>query len=162
MRNDRGFSTSIRLVRSAQTQISPRYTVSADGQEVTDNQTSLIWRRCAEGTVFSGGICAGTPIQLGQVESLQRAASQANATGVAWRLPNPNDLFSIVDQTRHGPAIDPAAFPNTPQDGFWSASPSVVSGGSASDGWSVDFFAGGVGYGYRTYGAYLRLVRAGL
>ena len=38
----------------------PRYSYSADGSEVTDSKTGLVWRRCAEGMSWSSGACTGT------------------------------------------------------------------------------------------------------
>jgi hypothetical protein len=34
------------------------YVISVDGDEVTDQQTGLIWRRCAEGMHWNGATCA--------------------------------------------------------------------------------------------------------
>jgi hypothetical protein len=39
-----------------------------------------------------------------------------------WRLPTPVELLSIVDMTMFGPAIDQTLFPDTPGQGFWTAS----------------------------------------
>src|SRR5262249_38785794 len=39
-----------------------------------------------------------------------------------WRLPTRLELVSIVDVAEYDPAIDRAAFPNTPSTGFWSGS----------------------------------------
>jgi hypothetical protein len=56
-----------------------------------------------------------------------------------WRLPTRIELVSIVDFTRATPAIDGAAFPATPSDYFWSASPVA---GAASAAWYVYFLDG--------------------
>ena len=134
------------------------FTVSADGQEVTDTKTGLIWRRCAEGMTASGGICTGTPSTFTHDAALARASTQATATSVAWRLPNVKELSSIADKTRSNPAIDTTAFPATPANLFWSSSPYV---GNASYAWVVVFSVGYVSYGYRDSTYYVRLVRAG-
>ncbi|XYH94713.1 DUF1566 domain-containing protein [Sorangium sp. So ce1128] len=44
-----------------------------------------------------------------------------------WRLPSANELLSIVDDRRSGPAIDLEAVPETPSDVFWSSMPSIAS-----------------------------------
>jgi Protein of unknown function (DUF1566) len=134
------------------------FTVSADGQEVTDTKTGLIWRRCAEGMTASGGTCTGTASTFTHEAALTRASAQATATGVAWRLPNVKELSSIADKSRINPAIDTVAFPATPADWFWSSSPYV---GDAYGAWVVGFNYGYVGYGYRGNPYYVRLVRAG-
>lgn len=153
---DNGFP--VRLVRAGQP-ASPRYTVSSDGQEVTDNQTNLIWRRCAEGMNWDGATCAGVASAFTHEEALQLAATQAVSTGVAWRLPNIKELSSITDRNLTYPAIDTVAFPSTPANWFWSSSPSV---GYSYFAWYVGFDVGGVYGSYRVNGSsHVRLVRAG-
>ena len=135
------------------------YTISADGSEVTDQKTGLIWRRCAEGMTYSGGTCTGTARIYTREAALQQAAAQATSTGVAWRLPNIKELTSIANRTLNNPAIDSTAFPATPSDYFWSSS---FNEDDHSYGWSIYFgngspldgVIGGSGY-------YVRLVRAG-
>jgi ankyrin repeat protein len=92
--------------------------ISADGKEVTDPKTGLIWRRCAEGKVLSGGACTGRASTLTYKAALGLAAEWASDTGVGWRLPKVRELVSIMD-----PTIDPSAFPTTPSiNWFWSGS----------------------------------------
>jgi Protein of unknown function (DUF1566) len=134
------------------------FTVSANGQEVTDTKTGLIWRRCAEGMIASAGTCTGTASTFPHEAALTRASTQAAATGVAWRLPSVKELSSIADKTRSNPAIDTTAFPATPASYFWSSSPYV---GNALNAWVVDFYGGGVYGYYRSFTYYVRLVRAG-
>ncbi|TAL51535.1 MAG: DUF1566 domain-containing protein [Methylovulum sp.] len=134
-----------------------RYTVSANGQEVKDNKTQLVWRRCPEGMSWSVNTCAGSASYLTHQAALQQATSEAAGTGVAWRLPNVKELASIVDRSRSYPAIDTLTFPATPSSAFWSSSPDV---GYADGAWSVDFSDGGVDYGGRGSSFAVRLVRA--
>jgi hypothetical protein len=135
------------------------FVISTDGNEVTDPHTGLIWRRCAEGMNWDGSTCAGAASTFTHEAALQRAAAQATASSIAWRLPNVKELSSIADKSRSSPAIDPIAFPATPSSWFWSASPGVGSSGNA---WGVYFGNSFVYDGssrYNTY--YVRLVRAG-
>jgi hypothetical protein len=134
------------------------YTISADGSEVTDQKTGLIWRRCAEGMAYSGGTCTGTAGTYTHEAALGQAATQATSTGVAWRLPNVKELTSISDNTLINPAIDSTAFPATPPNWFWSSSPYV---GYSTYAWSVSFLNGGVYDLNRHLSYYVRLVRAG-
>ena len=134
------------------------FTVSADGTEVTDGRTGLVWRRCAEGMAATGGTCTGTASTFTHELALARARDQATSTGVAWRLPNVKELASIADRSKSNPAIDTVAFPATPVSAFWSSSPYV---GYAYGAWVVDF-GYGVVYDYlRGYPLPVRLVRAG-
>ena len=132
------------------------FTVSANGQEVTDTKTGLIWRRCAEGMVFNSGTCAGTATLFVHEQALQRARSQSDG---GWRLPNVKELASLVDRSVRDPSIDLTAFPATQSNNFWSSSPYVGNSGYA---WYVNFFVGDVRVLDRSYYQYpVRLVRAG-
>ena len=136
------------------------YVISADGSEVTDQKTGLIWRRCAEGMIWDGATCAGTAGTFTHEAGLARAASQAGSTGIAWRLPNVRELASIADKSRSNPAIDPTAFPATPSFWFWSSSPYV---GLSFSAWFVDFSDGVVNVSGLRFNVslHVRLVRAG-
>lgn len=136
----------------------PRYTPSADGQEVTDSKTGLVWRRCAEGMVWKGSTCANDPVFPNHFGAETRVKA-AVATGQAWRLPTMKELSSIVAVREAGPgsaAIDPVAFPATPLARFWSSS-------SVGRGYFmyVAFSEGSVGEGERSSPGAVRLVRAG-
>ncbi|MFI3196356.1 MAG: DUF1566 domain-containing protein [Methylococcaceae bacterium] len=138
------------------TQAADRYTVSANGEEVKDNETQLIWRRCPAGMGGSG--CTGSASTFTHQAALQHAAGQAASTGVAWRLPNVKELASLADLGRRNPAIDTAFFPNTPSNVFWSSSPNV---GYTYNAWYVNFYYGYVNdYGVRNSAFPVRLVRA--
>lgn len=135
-----------------------RYLVSADGQEVNDTTTRLIWRRCAEGLLWNGSSCAGANSYFNHEAALQQASNQASVSSKVWRLLNIKELSSITDTYRNpDPAIDTAVFPATPSDRFWSSTPNI---GNASYAWYADFYDGYVNYGLR-YGNYaVRLVRS--
>jgi Protein of unknown function (DUF1566) len=133
------------------------FTVSADGQEVTDAKTGLIWRRCSEGMLAVGNICSGTPSTFTHEAALSRASSETAATGVTWRLPNVKELSSIADKSR-SPAIDALAFPGTPGFWYWSSTPVAYS----LFAWQVNFNDGFVFRNDRgSTNNYVRLVRAG-
>ena len=136
-----------------------RFVVSADGQEVTDTKTGLIWRRCAEGMTFRSNTCAGSYQRYSHEAALKRATREATRTGLDWRLPNVKELSSLVDRSRSGPAIDAKAFPATPSEWFWSSSPYV---GYADSAWYVSFSNGDVYANYRILdNDAVRLVRGG-
>ena len=129
-----------------------RYSYSSDGSEVTDAQTGLVWRRCAEGMAWSGSTCTGSAATYSHEGALARAQSQSG-----WRLPSVKELASIAERGRSNPAIDSAAFPATPSTRFWSSTPFV---GYPADAWVVNFRDGHVIKYGRDYGYYaVRLVR---
>lgn len=120
-----------------------RFSYSADGSEVIDNETSLIWRRCSEGQSWSGGTCAGTATGFGFEQGAAHVQTQAG-----WRLPNVKELNSILDRSKTAPAIDSEVFPATGLNWYWS-----------STGWIVNFYNGLVYHGTRSPLKYMRLVR---
>ena len=111
-------------------------TINNDGT-VTDPTTGLTWMRCSMGQTWDGSTCTGTPSTY--------TFDQANALTTAfagksdWRMPNIRELQTIVNRSVYNPAIDSAAFPNTPDSDFWSGSPYASSSGSA---WGVNFTYG--------------------
>lgn len=139
-------------VAPAPAQAQSRYAYSADGTEVTDAQTGLIWRRCTVGQTWANATCTGGLTVFRHEEALTHAMTQ---TG--WRLPNIKELASLVDTTTVRPAIHTLAFPGTPTAAYWSSTPDVQAPANA---WSVDFALGQVNpLGRSTFGVLVRLVR---
>ena len=138
------------LLAAPTTHAQARYIYSTAGDEVTDTQTGLTWRRCSEGQTWSGTTCTGTAAAYYHEGALAQAKTQ---TG--WRLPNVKELASIADKARTAPAIDTTAFPATPSHWYWSSTPYA---GGASNAWLVSFYDGYASYDYRGSG-YLILVR---
>lgn len=132
------------------------FTISADGSEVTDQKTGLIWRRCAEGKNWDGATCAGVVGTFTYEAALRQTAAKTDSTSRTWRLPDVNELASITDRSRINPAIDQSAFPATPPNWFWSASPYL---GNSGFSWVVNFFNGSVYVSSRSHSGYVRLVR---
>lgn len=124
---------------------------------VTSKTTGLMWMRCSMGQTWQGESCTGVASDF----TWQQALTQ-NGTEYAgyndWRVPNKNELASIVEQRCNNPSINGAIFPNTPDSRFRSSSPIV---GSSDHAWDVDF--GGYGYVtsyYKNDYGHVRLVRA--
>jgi hypothetical protein len=135
------------------------YTVSADGQEVTDVGTGLVWRRCVEGMTFTSGSCSGVPAVFKHEAGLVRATAQAASTGAAWRVPNIKELATLVELTSLNPAINAMAFPQSPADSYaWASTPYVSDSASA---WAINFADGAIVYAPRGNSFSVRLVRAG-
>jgi hypothetical protein len=151
----------VRLVRQPGSTLAPRYTVSPDGTEVSDSLQNLVWRRCPEGRILENGQCTGGSTLLYSHEAaLLRAASEANSTGLPWRLPNAKELAAIAELSTSKPATDSFAFPNTPQLKHWTSTPEVFSGGTSAAR-VVDFFQGYMQSLTRQSAIPIRLVRDG-
>ena len=129
---------------------------------VTDRQTGLMWQQCTDGQ--SGAACAtgGVTSHANFAAALQRASAvNADSAGTGrgfndWRVPNRNELASLVNRRCGGPTIQRGRFGNTPSISAWTGSPA-----GASRAWVVDFTDGSIGPGGVTGGRVLRLVRAG-
>lgn len=133
-----------------------RFSVSADQQQVTDQSTGLVWRRCEEGLRFEAGACLGTALSFMHESALIRARTVATESGQGWRVPNVKELGSLIDRARRSPAVDTAFFPSTSSDYYWSSTPNVVIQSSA---WWVNFASGEISNSSRLDSFRLRLVR---
>ncbi|MBI5444187.1 MAG: DUF1566 domain-containing protein [Deltaproteobacteria bacterium] len=123
---------------------------------VLDLTTGLQWMRCSLGQTWSGNACSGSAATHPWAEAL-RAADDFKFAGYAdWRLPNKNELDSIVEERCGAPAINAVVFPGTPPYQFWTSSPYS---GSAQAAWSVDFGFGSVNASLKTGSLHVRLVR---
>lgn len=137
------------------------------GSEVRDKVTGLIWQRCLLGKSWNGTACTGTTTPLTWTQALDSArlaTPTAASPASAWRLPNRNELQSLVETACYYPAINATWFPDVPAYGgfdswMWSASTLAFNAGGA---WGVDF---GVGWDYdidKSLGIIsARLVRSG-
>src|SRR3569623_1054751 len=114
---------------------SASYTANGDGT-VTDNVTGFLW----EGTLDPG--------QYTQPD----AAAYCAGKGGLWRLPSKLELISLVDldfapsPSMQPPAIDPAYFPDTPPDFFWSSTLYADETLGEPFAWYVFFQTGFVNY----------------
>ena len=155
--------------------IDGRYEILANGTEVKDRQTGLIWQRCAVGQQWSGSTCAGDAGKF-QFENAQRLA------GAGWRVPNIRELASLIvcssgkmkdaddvgdggppvknncDSNFTRPTIQTQAFPNLPGTWFWSASNHKTDPNFAQ---IVNFYDGYPSSDHRGQGNFVRLVRSG-
>ncbi len=75
-----------------------------------------------------------------------------------WRLPNKNELLSIVDRSKYNPAIN-SAFKNVTTISLYWSSTSYTDG--TSNAWYVDFDYGYTNGSYKDNSPHVRCVRAG-
>ena len=139
-------SDSVRCVRGGQLEPS---NLNRNGEIVTDGTTTLQWQDDA--------IVASTK------RSWDAAIDYCENTLTLgghddWRLPNKNELLSIVDRSQDNPAIDDTVFVNTGSPFYWSSTSNTD---STYNAWYVDFRLGGSGYYSNDYFDYVRCVRGG-
>lgn len=108
-----------------------------------------------EGELADGGVChaSGRCDTDGYLVDVSKVGMCGHYD---WRLPTPLELVSIVDRGRHGPAIDPVYFPNTPGAIYWTAS--VVSG-LRGIAWGRNFENGAGAFELMEQPRHVRLVR---
>ncbi len=133
-----------------------------------DTSTGLMWKRCSEGGQAWDAVnevCVGVATPYTWKEALKRAQDVNNGVNGAdnlqksgWRLPNRNELASLVEHQCSSPAINAALFPSTVATSYWSSSPNAA---NAQQAWSVDFSDGRVSGVAKTGSAYVRMVRGG-
>ncbi|GAB0151070.1 DUF1566 domain-containing protein [Marinobacterium sp. BA1] len=116
--------------------------VQHDNDTVTDTQTGLIWMKKT----------------LVKDVTHQDAEQAVADLGDGWRLPTIQELFSLADHSKHSPAIDADAFPDTESDWYWT---STSCAWNDSARWVVYFYYGYVNNYPRHYYACVRAVRAG-
>jgi hypothetical protein len=118
---------------------------------VVDVQTGLIWKQCQQGA--SGAACAlGSATALTWAAALAAADAETHAGISGWRLPNRNELRSLVERGCWSPAI------NTGNVDSWTSTSNV---GNPTLAWSVGFGDGGVAFGAKSGTQNVRLVRGG-
>ncbi|KJR21266.1 hypothetical protein BOO91_13995 [Vibrio navarrensis] len=139
------------------TAITPNTDFSDNGDgTVTHHTTGLIWQRCSLGQSWDGTDCTGNATRFTWAEALATGAQHTLAGFSDWRLPNKNELASIVEYRCFGPAINNQQFPNT-SGWYWSSSPDADNSGYA---WFVNFVSGDVFSRGKATSNVVRLVRA--
>lgn len=134
---------NVRCVRGSELPESTFSTSTINGDIiVTDTQTGLIW----QGNYESGKTWE---------EAFDYCNSLTYANYSGWRLPNKNELFTLVNYEKYEPA---SVFPDMPNYAFWSSS-TRVSSTDTGYAWVVNFNHGGVGISNKTNSYYVRCVR---
>jgi hypothetical protein len=132
-----------------------RFTDNGDGT-VTDNLTGLIWLKDANCIDTVGGIAKPSGF-LYWAEALTWSNNLASglcdlidgSIAGSWRLPNINELQSLVDYSKSGPAL-PAVnlFSNVQSQHYWS---STTYAPDTAGALSVYMSSGGVSSGDKTF-----------
>ncbi len=112
----------------------PRFEVSGD--TVTDRLTNLRWLRSADLT--------GKKVTWS--DALEAVAELNSKGDISWRLPNINELESLVDCSTHSPAL-PEGHPFIDvREGYWSSTTSMFEPDWA---WALYLIKGAVGVGQK-------------
>jgi len=115
-----------------------------DTQIVTDNETGLQWQdNESVRKTWQGAIDYCENLTLGSYED--------------WRLPNINELTSLLDDSKYDPSID-TVFLHTDSNYYWS---STTRANGSSHAWFVFFYNGYQNHYNKVNNYYVRCVRAG-
>jgi len=115
---------------------------------ITDTSTGLMWQKATAPGTYTWEQA------LTYCENLTLPAGGYSD----WRLPNKNELQSIVDYSRYNPAIDPTFFPGTVASDYWSSTTYV---NVTSSAFSVHVGTAGVHGRSKSASIYVRAVRGG-
>lgn len=129
-----------------------------DNGTVTHDTTGLMWMRCSLGQEWNGSSCNGSASSYTWQNALQEADGYNYAGYSDWRLPDKNELESIVEERCYNPSINSTLFPNTLSSWFWSSSPGA---GYRSFAWGVHFDYSLVAFYSKHNYNQVRLVRVG-
>jgi hypothetical protein len=129
----------------------PALVDNGDGT-VTDTRTGLIW----EVKTDDGGFRDKDNTYTWE-EALAYCEGLTLAEHDDWRLPNRNELQSIMDYNRYGPSVDPS-FPLVRPSANWSSDTNAANPDSA---WTVNFYNGAVSSLGKENASYLHAVRGG-
>ena len=80
----------------------------------------------------------------GETVTYETAEEAVQAIGDGWRLPTRKELESLVDTSRHEPAIDTDKFPDTRSKRYWASTPCAWNDSAV---WVV-YFSSGLVYNY--------------
>ena len=130
----------------------PRFTVDGTGNCITDNLTGLMWVRNPDAIIRTWQ------------QALEFANSLALCGSTDWRLPNVNELDSLVNLGAANQAafLNGQGFGGVQADSYWSSSIWAGFGSSSVPlAWAVTMASGGMGPIDRSLSRYVLPVRAG-
>lgn len=105
-----------------------------NGDTVTDTVNGLEWQKATMDITENG-----TADAMNWKDALAAAENLTLAGKSDWRLPNINELRSLVDYSQYSPAIDPIFADTTKSSNYWSSTSDVYYTGRAGD---VNFSTG--------------------
>lgn len=126
-----------------------RFKSNGDGT-VTDGRTGLMWVKDGKSVGCNNGE------RLDWKSAIKFCKELAFAGHKDWRLPNANELQTIIDYGKYSPAIN-TDFTNTVNSGYWTDTPCLTVPGTYA--WYVYFGNGSVETSYQFNTNYVRPVR---
>lgn len=116
----------------------PRPRFADEGESVVDALTGLRWLRGAD--------LAGGPVAWMEALGAVRALNDTSLGAYGWRLPNINELESLVDCEAHTPALSRGHPFRDVRDAYWSSTTSLY---ELDWAWALYLDKGAVGVGQK-------------
>ncbi len=115
---------------------------------VSDTDTGLMWQQAEAGNMdwqSALAYCENLVLPVGGYDD--------------WRLPDRNEIHSLIDGNRRNPSLDRAFFPGVISSAYWSS----TSNADIKDGaWTAEFYDGSIGFGHnKMVNYFVRAVRSG-
>ena len=126
-----------------------RFADNFDGT-ITDTVNQLVWQKCTLGETWDGSTCTGSAL----IYTWQDALFQCDLTPGGWRLPNINELDTILDVTKPQ-LIDTTLFQAVPSGQYWSSTTTAYNSQYA---WKVLFANGSMNSSIKSDNLYARCV----
>ena len=104
-----------------------------------DPLTGLTWYRCGAGQTWSDGQCEGSPLLLPYEDALNWAESLELAGFDDWRVPEIDEMSSLVESDCKSPSINTLVFSGIEPEVYWSSETNFW---IRSMGWSLFFYRG--------------------
>ncbi len=129
---------------------------------ITDTATGLMWQKCSMGQTYNASTngCDGSATKYTWQQALAECEGLELADHNDWRMPNINELQSIVDYSRHKPTVDATYFPNTSSSEYWSST-TPTNSSYMNYAWRVNFNVGYISDYDKDNPDYVRAVRSG-
>ncbi len=123
---------------------------------VKDNANNLVWQKCSKNQINYTS-CIGTASKIDWASALSYCGN-LSLSSKSWRLPNINELYTLIDFTRKvEPVIKNSFFPNTLASQYWSST-TVIYDTNKNRAFIISFNKGGQDVLSKTSTAYVRCV----
>ena len=129
------------------------FTDNGDGS-VLDTGTSLVWQKCSQGQ-NNDSTCSGTATKTTWSLALLHCKNLVIGSRT-WRLPNANELRSLVDPSRG--STSSTVFPTPIAIGLYWTSTTAPYNVSPTSAYFVNLYSGSMGSQNKAYSAYVRCV----
>ena len=125
------------------------------GEVFTDSRSGLTWQKCSLGQ-SSNSTCSVTATTLTWSNAISYCDNLALRDGKIWRVPQINELKTLVDSTKTSePTLNSANFPSNPIGNYWS---STSHPNGATTAFFVNFSNGSVGNATKGNFYYVRCI----